>query len=331
MALLNLSEISSYIRNLYDRVGLDDLREGHAARIREWFIANMSNIGRYSNRDFERFGSLNTADPSDPNVAQRQDGWQAVTEEVPDIDHITYGTGILYIHGEMEIPPTEDNSGNAGLVDPETGKTLTGIILQGNPRNAIVGDEFAPTSREADASTIAGQHFLVATASQKGTFNETQDGSNAIQGYKWNFSSDTPTGDGDESGHWWYDTIIRSGSSPTKTSSYKETSTKRNAEASATSTTPSEFNDATIYGLDNERNNYPFIIINSGQPQSINTLLQSLDGDNGMFDGILPGPVTLNNTYPPQANNGLTISQKNRRAILDYISPLNETPSDGNS
>lgn len=308
MALLNLSEISSYIRNLYDRVGLDDLREGHAARIREWFIANMSNIGRYSNRDFERFGSLNTADPSDPNVAQRQDGWQAVTEEVPDIDHITYGTGILYIHGEMEIPPTEDN-----------------------PGNAIVGDEFAPTSREADASTIAGQHFLVATTSQKGTFNETQDGSDVIQGYKWNFSSDTPTGDGDESGHWWYDTIIRSGSSPTKTSSYKETSTKRNAEASATSTTPSEFNDATIYGLDNERNNYPFIIINSGQPQSLNTLLQSLDGDNGMFDGTLPGPVTLNNTYPPQANNGLTISQENRRAILDYISPLNETPSDGNS
>jgi len=308
MALLNLSEISSYIRNLYDRVGLDDLREGHAARIREWFIANMSNIGRYSNRDFERFGSLNTADPSDPNVAQRQDGWQAVTEEVPDIDHITYGTGILYIHGEMEIPPTEDN-----------------------PGNAIVGDEFAPTSREADASTIAGQHFLVATTSQKGTFNETQDGSDVIQGYKWNFSSDTPTGDGDESGHWWYDTIIRSGSSPTKTSSYKETSTKRNAEASATSTTPSEFNDATIYGLDNERNNYPFIIINSGQPQSLNTLLQSLDGDNGMFDGTLPGPVTLNNTYPPQANNGLTISQENRRAILDHISPLNETPSDGNS
>jgi hypothetical protein len=308
MALLNLSEISSYIRNLYDRVGLDDLREGHAARIREWFIANMSNIGRYSNRDFERFGSLNTADPSDPNVAQRQDGWQAVTEEVPDIDHITYGTGILYIHGEMEIPSTEDN-----------------------PGNAIVGDEFAPTSREADASTIAGQHFLVATTSQKGTFNETQDGSDVIQGYKWNFSSDTPTGDGDESGHWWYDTIIRSGSSPTKTSSYKETSTKRNAEAAATSTTPSEFNDATIYGLDNERNNYPFIIINSGQPQSINTLLQSLDGDNGMFDGTLPGPVTLNNTYPPQANNGLTISQENRRAILDYISPLNETPSDGNS
>lgn len=309
MALVNLSEISTYIRNLYDRVGLDDLREGHAARIREWFIANMSNIGRYSNRDFERFGSLNTSDPSDPNVAQRQDGWQAVTEEVPDIDHITYGTGILYIHGEMEVPRSEDNSGNV-----------------------IVGDEFSPTSRQADGSTTAGQHFLVAVGgAQKGTFNETQDGSNAIQGYKWNFSSETPTGDGDNSAHWWYDTIIKSVSVPTNTSSYKETSAKPNAEASATSTYPAVFNDDTIYSLDNERNNYPFIIINSGQPQSLNTLLQSLNGDNGMFDGALPAPTALNNTYPPAANNGLTISQENRRAILDYISPLNETPADGNS
>lgn len=294
MALINLREINDYIRNLYSRVGLEDLQEFHASRIREWFIENMSNVGRYANRDFEKFGSLNTARPTNNNIQKRQDGWQSVTEEVPDIDHITYGTGILYIHGEMEVPRSETA-----------------------PGNQIVNDEYCHVSKNDT------QHFQVAVGGeQKGAFNETQDGSNVIQGYKWNFSSETPTGD-ENSDNWFYDTIIETVAAP-KMSSYNKSWTPQTM-SSATATTPAVFNDAQIYHIDNERNHYPFIIINSGQPASINTLLQSLNGKNGMYDNTVPAIATATGTYPPIS--GIEITDGSRVSILDYISPLNETPN----
>lgn len=297
MARINLSEINSYVRNLYDRVGLRDLEIQHASRIREWFVANMSNIGRYGLRDFERFGSLNSR-VEDDNVQKRQDGWQALTEEVPDIDHITYGTGILYVHGELEIPQYEDNSGNA-----------------------IVGDEFGHVSLDDTA------HFEVATVSAKNQFNQTQDGSDVTQGYKWNFSSETAQGE-DNSGQWRWNSILGSVAQPETLSSWN--AVDASGTATATATTPAVFNDAELYHLNNERNHYPYIIINSGQPASVDTLLQSLNGDNGMYDQELPAIAVTGGTYPPVLSNGLVITEETRRGILDFISPLNETPN-GNS
>lgn len=297
MARINLSEVNSYVRNLYDRIGLRDLEIQHASRIREWFVSNMSNIGRYAIRDFERFGSLNSR-IQDDNVHKRQDGWQALTEEVPDIDHITYGTGILYVHGELEIPQYEDN-----------------------PGNAIVGDEFGHVSLSGTA------HFEVPTASAKTTFNETQNGSDAVQGYKWNFSQETDQGE-ENSGNWRWDSIVTAVAQPESLSSWSVVDAS--GTATATATTPSVFNDAELYNIDNERNHYPYIIINSGQTASVDALLQTLNEDNGMYDQSLPAIAVTGGTYPPVVENGLTITVERRRDILDFISPLNETPN-GNS
>ena len=60
MARINLSEINLYIKNFFERIGLRDLEKVHADRIKQWLIENLSNIGRYSVRDFERTGNLNS-------------------------------------------------------------------------------------------------------------------------------------------------------------------------------------------------------------------------------------------------------------------------------
>lgn len=301
MSEINLSEVNGYIANLYDTVGLRDLQAAHAERIRQWFVGNMSNVGRYSHRDFERFGTL-SAVPGDNNVAQRQDGWQAVTEETVDIDHINFGTGIVYIHGELSIPQYEDGAGNA-----------------------IVGDEYRGASLDAAFDDATGQHFQVeATGNNKDGFTVLQNGSDPVQGYKWEWDMQPVTGDGAESGFWWYDTILETVAKPTETSSYSTLNDTYNVEPTATATSPTEINDGEMYGLDNERNNFPWIIVNSGQPLSIDTLLQSLNGTNGMFDGNLPLVTEDAGTYPPI--QGLQITEAVRTAILDFISPLNETP-----
>lgn len=294
MAIISLSEVNNFIKNFYDRVGLRNLEAAHASRIREWFVSNMSNIGRYAVRDFERFGSLNTTEGANLDQQKRQDGWQALTEEVPDIDHITYGTGMVYVHGEMEIPSYEDGSGNR-----------------------IKGDEYGHRNR----APTPVDHFQVSIASAKSTFNETQDGSNVIQGYKWNFGTETPLGNEGNSYFDW-EIIMDTVGNPVKLSSWNPNT--KTYTASASSTTPATFNDASLYHVDNERNHYPFIIINSAQPGSLNTLLTNLNGDNGMYDGELPS--LAKGTYPPKKEGGLTITSDDRVAILDFISPLNETP-----
>ena len=88
MAEINLQEINEFTRNLYDRINVRNIDAAHAARIRNWFVGNMSNVGRYSIRDFERFGMLSTNQSNDSRIHKRQDGWQSVTEEVPDLSLI---------------------------------------------------------------------------------------------------------------------------------------------------------------------------------------------------------------------------------------------------
>lgn len=285
MSEVNLSDVNEYIRNLYDRVGLRDLDDAHSSRIQSWMVENMSNVGRYSHRDFERFGVVQTLAFGDKTRQKRQDGWQSLTEEVPDIDHITYGTGILYIHGEMEIPPWEDNSGNP-----------------------IVGDEYGNSAGNTD-------HFEVDPVLQKGIFQENSGGDDPTVGYTWGFTEVFPVL---PKGKYQWKEITNSVANPTWSGMGDE---RLADQPSVTATTPAVFNDGEIYNLDNERNHYPWVVINSGQIASVNTLLQSMVGKTGMYDEELP--VLSADTYPPLRSGGLQID---RKAILDYLSPLNKTP-----
>ena len=104
MATINLRQLNDYIKNYYDQIQISDLDTLHTAAVQEWFKENLSVIGRYGHRDFERFGLLK----SNSGRLGRQDGWVSLTEEVPHQNHLTYGTGALYIHGEMEIPKVSD-------------------------------------------------------------------------------------------------------------------------------------------------------------------------------------------------------------------------------
>ena len=107
MTSVNLQELNEYIFNMQNQVGTAD---GSTA-VKQYLIDNLSNVGRYAHRDFERFGNY-VSQEGDADHFDRQDGWVSLTEEVPSIDHLTYGTGVLYIHGEMEIPPYEDDPGD---------------------------------------------------------------------------------------------------------------------------------------------------------------------------------------------------------------------------
>ena len=98
---------------------------------------------------------------------------------MPHLDHITYGTGILYINGEMEVPPNEEN-----------------------PGNHIQNDEFCHVDKTGEV-----HHFEVNVSPSLGQFIETEDGEDVIQGYEWNFPEVTPSGE-EGSGKWRYDSII---------------------------------------------------------------------------------------------------------------------------
>lgn len=289
MAEINLQEINEYTNNLYDRVNVRNVDAAHAARIRNWFTGNMSKVGRYSTRDFERFGVLSTLQWTDARIQKRQDGWQSVTEEVPDLDHITYGTGILYIHGEIELPPEiAERHGNAV---------------------PLTGSQFS----EVDA--LGESHFLQPVQQCITGFTEIEDGEDAVDGYQWEFPLATPSSP-DGSNHSWQN-IVRSVANPNwSTGNLAQTVTY-------SSTTPATFNDAEIYVVDNERSNFPWLIVNSGQPTSVDALLVGLNGTNGMYDGQLPSIATSTGTFPPVVAGGsVSISPQGRVSILDYISPL---------
>ncbi len=292
MAEINLQEINEFTRNLYDRINVRNVDAAHAARIRNWFAGNMSNVGRYSNRDFERFGMLSTNQWDNPAIHKRQDGWQSVTEEVPDLEHITYGTGILYIHGEMELPPEiAEKHGNA---------------------NPLSGSQFS------EVDVLGECHFLQPVEECITGFTENEDGTEPVDGYQWEFTLATPPSTSLESENHNWQNIIESVAKPNWPSSED-----RGSIVTSSLTTPATFNDADIYVVDNERSNFPWLIVNSGQPSSVNSLLVSLNGANGMYDEQLPSIATSTGTFPPVVAGGsVSISPQGRVSILDYISPL---------
>ena len=250
-------------------------------------------IGRYGHRDFERFGSLKS-NLNDETHQGRQDGWVSLTEEVPHQNHLTYGTGVLYIHGEMEIPKKGDK---------------------------IQGDEYRHSSKNDKThhiyeDTVRPEHFVASGSDrgvqygdqgENGNINPNQPG-----GFVWKFErEDRPSGDG--SNQWRYESITDAVGGDRLES--------QNEEPAGDKKTPTTFNDDKVYNLDNERNHFPFVIIQSAQAQSIKDFLTDWNGNNGMYDRELP--TLSKGSYPPRKNNGIKITDVD--AIVDYISPLDGT------
>lgn len=270
--VVNLSELNSYIRNYFDRIGINNLQSAHAGRVRAYFIENLSNIGRFSYRDFEKFGNLSPLENGNDHL-NRQDGWQALTEEVSDIDTLTYGTGILYIDGEMEIPPYEDS-----------------------PGDVIRGDEYSDCDR-------AGESRIKQLEPEDGTKFEENPGDGGWQnGYEWRLQTYSLESE-----------IV-----------YKEIMASFvDEEIENKPGEPDSDNDADFYWLDNEKQNFPFIVVNSTTPKSVKTFLESWSGVYGPYESIVE--LALDD-WPPKAFGGITYTGGGIPAILDFISPVNEVP-----
>jgi len=272
-----IAQANKSIANLYNESDIGALETTHAERIRKYFQNNLSNVGRYSLKDFERFGNLV---PQTAMGVARQDGWVALTEEAPHINHLTFGTGILYIHGEMEIASYEKDEGG---------------------KNLIQGDEFNAVSKTDE------QHFqdpYVQPYFLPSIYFDT-----IAQGVEWDWveGSETRGNDGTD---WYYNAMI-----------FEVGGVELPAE-NVILTEPTGENDAEIYYLNNERNNFPWVILNSGAPESVGNLLEELENTNGMYDGLLPAIAIRTGTFPPVVTGGIKYVGGGIKSIKDFISPL---------
>lgn len=270
----NMVQANKMIANLYLRSDIASLKGAHAGRIREYFKDNLSNVGRYGHRDFERFGNLT---PQAPLSIARQDGWVALTEEVPHINHLSFGTGILYIHGEMEIPPYETS-----------------------PGDKIDGDDFNAVSKTNQ------QHFKDPYVMPY-TLPDLSD--TVALGNAWTWTPGSPTGGNDQT-DWFHNRIL------------EKVGGIELPEEDVILTEPTTENDDDIYYLNNERNNFPWVILNSGAPASVETLLDELKDTNGMYDKLIPQIAINTDTFPPLIKGGIKYVGGGIQAIKDFISPL---------
>ena len=309
MSSVNLNELNQYVKNYYDTIGLSDLEDHHAGRIREWFKENLSLIGTYGHRDFARFGNFVSAGEDNDHFG-RADGWVSLTEEVPDIDHLTYGTGMVFIQGEMEIPENEG-----------------GIA---RPKDNIFGDEFyhvdnTGATKHIYENTTDPERYISWGSSSSSLRNsykfeyrlETADRGDggAHVGYVWENQKETHTGtEGD--GRWLYQSItdVAGGIHLEEVL----------GDPSGDGQTPTKFNDEKVYNIENDRHHFPWLIVNSGQTKSVKTFLEYWKGENGMYDSDLP--KLAQSTYPPKKHGGIKYVKSGVPGILDYISPLNEAP-----
>jgi len=273
----NMVQANKSVANLYKASDIESLDGSHAGRIREYFKENLSNVGRYSHKDFERFGNLV---PQDTLSVARQDGWVSLTEEVPHINHLSFGTGLLYIHGEMEIASYENNDG---------GKDL------------IKGDDFNAVSKSNE------QHFKDPYVQPY--FLPVVYLDDISKGYDWEWVEGSPTG-GNDGTDWFHNSMLF------------EIGGIELPEEDVILTEPDTENDDEIYYLNNERNNYPWVLINSGAPVSVGTLLEELEGTNGMYDEELPEIAKRTGTFPPFVSGGIKYVGGGIKSIKDFISPL---------
>lgn len=299
--VVNTSALNEYVSNFHESIGIDALDDAHAQRVKSYFRDTLSNVGRYSYRDFERFGNLIAQDIASES-GPRQDGWVSLTQEVPHINHLTYGTGILYIHGEMEIPPYETSPG----------KQIKGTDF------AAVGN-FFPALQYIRSPTISwGAAGSTAPEGAQNLYFK-QDSVAAVSeypwklGYVWDFEADPngpqAAGTNGNGNYWYYNTILNEvgGVAPIGPE-------PNNTEATG-------YNDGSLYLVDNERNNFPWVIVNSGAPGSVRDLLNNWEGDTGMYDTEFPS--YCQDTFPPKLSNGVGYKSGNSiKYILDFISPL---------
>lgn len=281
MAIASLKEINQYIKNMFADIKLPQLESAHAGNVRKYLLDNLSKIGQYAHRDFERFGNLEHQHTADYQQ-KRQDGWQSLTEEVPNIDHLTYGTGMLYVHGPVEIPLYEDN-----------------------PKECMKGDDYYHISK-------SGTQYFKKPVEQYKQFMETPGDAGPLLGYRWQFMTAIETGD--EDGAWVWKTMAQSvgGEDPDEADI--------NGAVAVEKKMPPKFNDEDIYNVESERDHFPFVIVNSGQALSVETLLkETLKDNNGMYDEELPELAEPN--YPPKQEGGLKYNG-GTDPIIDWISPL---------
>ena len=319
MATVNTGELNNFIHNYQEKVGVNELKTHKIDAVSEFLIDNLSNIGRYSFRDFERFGNR-IAQEGDNDHFDRQDGWVSLTEEVPSIDHLTYGTGILYIHGEMEIPEYEDDAGDNIFGDEF-------YHVDKNAGTKHIYEDVVNPQRFVDWGTASGDNKATYNAALRiinfgtlidanGPTGPDRGDQGPIWGYVHEDFEETHTGTiGD--GRWLYETITDAVGGE-----FLDEYTAKEPETNEED--PPIHNDDEIYNLDNERNHYPYVVINSARPASIKTFLEEWEGKNGMYDENLP--ELAKDTYPPKKHGGIKYVKGGIDAILDFISPLEETP-----
>jgi len=315
MTTVNLQELNDFVANMYSNVGV--IGSGGDA-VSQWLIDNLGDTGRYGYRDYERFGNR-IAQEGDDDHFDRQDGWTSLTEEVPNIQHLTYGTGILYIHGEMEIPDYENSPldhifGDEFYHVDKTGATKHIYEDLIYPRRFLSWDTTTPTRvsdykphvqpqamKHGDRGTLAGFVW------------EFYDDFDDENGYDIYLSNPGTIGDG----RWLYETITDAVGGE-----FLEEMTA--AEPETNEEDPPVHNDHEIYNLDNERNHFPWLVVNSGRTESIKSFLQGWEGKNGMYDEELP--KLAKPSYPPKKHGGIKFVKKGIDGILDFMSPIEETP-----
>ena len=318
MSTINLNELNQFIKNFQDTIGLPELEEHHEARIKEYFKENLATIGTYGHRDFAKYGNWKSVGEDNDHFG-RADGWQSLSEEVPDIDHLTYGTGILYIHGEMEIPDDEESKKHPQTKDhifgdefyhtDKTGSTKHMYEDAVNPRRYISW---------GSASGDLTNTYSSELRSEEGGMPSRGDGG-ARFGFVWEWKEENHTGtEGD--GRWLYQTItdVAGGVFLEETL----------GQSSANGETPTVFYDEKnkVYNFDNDRHHFPWRVVNSTAPKSVKKFLEDYwKGENGMYDSDLPEIAVELGTYPPHVQKGIKYVKDGVPGILDYISPIEET------
>ena len=308
MSSVNLQELNNFIHNKYGEVAVN---ENVSINVSQWLIDNLGDTGRYAYRDYERFGNR-ISNEGDNDHFDRQDGWVSLTEEVPNIQQLTYGTGILYIHGEMEIPDYE-NSINDHIFGDEfyhvdkTGATKHIYQDVVNPERYI--------SWESPSSSLSNSYSSSLKSEEGGMPSNRGDGG-ARFGYIWEFKEEYHIGTiGD--GRWLYETITDAVGGE-----FLEEMTS--AEPETNEADPPVHNDHEIYNLDNERNHFPWLVVNSGRTESIKSFLKGWEKDKGMYDDEFP--ELAQPSWPPKKHNGIKFVKKGIDGILDFMSPIEETP-----
>ena len=325
MARLNLSELNNFVKNLYNTVKVDDLIEIHAERVKQFLIENLSKIGRYALKDYERFGTLKSWGKHEkndmrPSHHSRADGWVSLTEEVPDLDHMTYGTGMLYVHGEMELPQWWED-------------------LNDSDENRQAGDHM-----------YDDEYFHVNySGTDKYIYQRTKDDPPYKFWYEPETRSGSPAGDfnwgdqGWEFGYLWHDEpdvdpeVTVGTMKPKKgiTASYSDqiawyydTVTWGLAGIHVEekqADTPDGTNDQMIYHLDNERSHFPYRVVNAATPKSVVEMLDLFDDtENGLYDGEPPQMAKDIGTWP--VLNGIKFVKQGKEGLANFISPIEDVP-----